>query len=156
MVALDHYTLDTWGRTPDSYPFLWALWLPGIFVAPTRALAPGAAAATAAIFTAEHILILLVLLGFGMRIPTFTPIPLLPALAIDLACAAFPVPRTSWLAAPFAGLAFAIVACAQEAAWMAWAVGRPWDPRSEEHTSELQSPCNLVCRLLLEKKKNMI
>src|SRR3989454_2054858 len=32
-----------------------------------------------------------------------------------------------------------------------------WDgcelARSEEHTSELQSPCNLVCRLLLEKKK---
>src|SRR2546426_5752726 len=36
-----------------------------------------------------------------------------------------------------------------------WALDR--DPflleRSEEHTSELQSPCNLVCRLLLEKKK---
>src|SRR5256885_10256454 len=34
---------------------------------------------------------------------------------------------------------------------------RPQDQlalRSEEHTSELQSPCNLVCRLLLEKKKN--
>src|SRR5256885_6729015 len=34
---------------------------------------------------------------------------------------------------------------------------RPWDGarrRSEEHTSELQSPCNLVCRLLLEKKKD--
>src|SRR5256885_6690966 len=33
----------------------------------------------------------------------------------------------------------------------------PWTSgcrRSEEHTSELQSPCNLVCRLLLEKKKN--
>src|SRR5205807_6359822 len=30
--------------------------------------------------------------------------------------------------------------------------GRP--VRSEEHTSELQSPCNLVCRLLLEKKKD--
>src|SRR2546426_6606668 len=29
---------------------------------------------------------------------------------------------------------------------------RGWGPRSEEHTSELQSPCNLVCRLLLEKK----
>src|ERR1039457_7215889 len=30
----------------------------------------------------------------------------------------------------------------------------PWIlHRSEEHTSELQSPCNLVCRLLLEKKK---
>src|SRR5256885_9566213 len=28
--------------------------------------------------------------------------------------------------------------------------------RSEEHTSELQSPCNLVCRLLLEKKKTEI
>src|SRR2546426_8482555 len=30
---------------------------------------------------------------------------------------------------------------------------RAHDERSEEHTSELQSPCNLVCRLLLEKKK---
>src|SRR2546426_6513493 len=29
----------------------------------------------------------------------------------------------------------------------------PPTARSEEHTSELQSPCNLVCRLLLEKKK---
>src|SRR5256885_9329867 len=29
----------------------------------------------------------------------------------------------------------------------------PYVDRSEEHTSELQSPCNLVCRLLLEKKK---
>src|SRR2546426_2258024 len=28
--------------------------------------------------------------------------------------------------------------------------------RSEEHTSELQSPCNLVCRLLLEKKKTLV
>src|SRR5256885_16970847 len=51
---------------------------------------------------------------------------------------------------------------------------RPWQPvpraacrrsgaaslrtrqRSEEHTSELQSPCNLVCRLLLEKKKKIV
>src|SRR5256885_13338257 len=31
--------------------------------------------------------------------------------------------------------------------------GELLDWRSEEHTSELQSPCNLVCRLLLEKKK---
>src|SRR5256885_7356186 len=30
------------------------------------------------------------------------------------------------------------------------------EKRSEEHTSELQSPCNLVCRLLLEKKKKKI
>src|SRR5256885_5894483 len=41
----------------------------------------------------------------------------------------------------------------------AWCSGRrvgcapPARSRSEEHTSELQSPCNLVCRLLLEKKK---
>src|SRR6266446_10703757 len=43
-----------------------------------------------------------------------------------------------------------------------WSCSRPlgtprhYEPRfgrSEEHTSELQSPCNLVCRLLLEKKK---
>src|ERR1039457_409820 len=37
-------------------------------------------------------------------------------------------------------------------------VGRPRHPigpRSEEHTSELQSPCNLVCRLLLEKNTNL-
>src|SRR2546426_8663210 len=33
---------------------------------------------------------------------------------------------------------------------------RVGDLRSEEHTSELQSPCNLVCRLLLEKKKNIL
>src|SRR5256885_16872121 len=32
--------------------------------------------------------------------------------------------------------------------------GKGAQQRSEEHTSELQSPCNLVCRLLLEKKKN--
>src|SRR5258708_16475056 len=30
---------------------------------------------------------------------------------------------------------------------------KPFEPRSEEHTSELQSPDHLVCRLLLEKKK---
>src|SRR2546426_8379963 len=35
-------------------------------------------------------------------------------------------------------------------------VGTSFLMRSEEHTSELQSPCNLVCRLLLEKKKKII
>src|SRR2546426_2510421 len=34
-----------------------------------------------------------------------------------------------------------------------WKTTDGGDSRSEEHTSELQSPCNLVCRLLLEKKK---
>src|SRR5256885_8731315 len=33
-----------------------------------------------------------------------------------------------------------------------WALCTSRSQRSEEHTSELQSPCNLVCRLLLEKK----
>src|SRR5256885_11900171 len=32
-------------------------------------------------------------------------------------------------------------------------IDAPQQDRSEEHTSELQSPCNLVCRLLLEKKE---
>src|SRR5256885_9616075 len=34
-------------------------------------------------------------------------------------------------------------------------IGTKNTTRSEEHTSELQSPCNLVCRLLLEKKKTL-
>src|SRR5256885_5620583 len=43
----------------------------------------------------------------------------------------------------------------RERAGLAWLSvrGRAGSERSEEHTSELQSPCNLVCRLLLEKKK---
>src|ERR1022692_3022547 len=40
------------------------------------------------------------------------------------------------------------------AIWNGW-IPRAQCWRSEEHTSELQSPCNLVCRLLLEKTKNM-
>src|SRR5256885_7118245 len=36
--------------------------------------------------------------------------------------------------------------------WPPRAAPPPFRRRSEEHTSELQSPCNLVCRLLLEKK----
>src|SRR2546426_1801624 len=38
-------------------------------------------------------------------------------------------------------------------ATMVSAISSSFLTRSEEHTSELQSPCNLVCRLLLEKKK---
>src|SRR5256885_2485694 len=37
--------------------------------------------------------------------------------------------------------------------WRNLPTNRQAESRSEEHTSELQSPCNLVCRLLLEKKK---
>src|SRR2546426_3096860 len=42
---------------------------------------------------------------------------------------------------------------AEGAAPFAHLFARHEGARSEEHTSELQSPCNLVCRLLLEKKK---
>src|SRR2546426_7270870 len=60
-------------------------------------------------------------------------------------------PRSSGRSAPPGSEAVALPAVARE----------PRGPppqiqaaqRSEEHTSELQSPCNLVCRLLLEKKK---
>src|SRR5256885_10864429 len=38
---------------------------------------------------------------------------------------------------------------------LVWGVDSLAVKRSEEHTSELQSPCNLVCRLLLEKKKKL-
>src|SRR5256885_11962792 len=39
--------------------------------------------------------------------------------------------------------------------WKLGEDGYSEEERSEEHTSELQSPCNLVCRLLLEKKKRI-
>src|SRR2546427_8351380 len=56
----------------------------------------------------------------------------------------------------------------ENGAWQEWLLARPEDlafvpdaiddvvARSEEHTSELQSQSNLVCRLLLEKKKNIL
>src|SRR2546426_9869440 len=47
-----------------------------------------------------------------------------------------------------------VAALREIAGRVADAIAIPKSPmRSEEHTSELQSPCNLVCRLLLEKKK---
>src|SRR2546426_7406481 len=51
--------------------------------------------------------------------------------------------------APFGG-AYLLIAGIEAALEFAQAFRR-----SEEHTSELQSPCNLVCRLLLEKKKKI-
>src|SRR3989454_6447684 len=46
-----------------------------------------------------------------------------------------------------------LLAVAQISGWRRLRRALEPRPRSEEHTSELQSPCNLVCRLLLEKKK---
>src|SRR2546430_10195508 len=59
---------------------------------------------------------------------------------------------------------FRSVGMDERAGWQSWrcpTCGTRWDlehfyaERSEEHTSELQSQSNLVCRLLLEKKKNI-
>src|SRR5256885_10028718 len=66
-----------------------------------------------------------------------------------------------WLFGILIWVTLALLSATQNATWRALS-GRPvnWlvivPNRSEEHTSELQSPCNLVCRLLLEKKKNRI
>lgn len=128
MVALDHYTLDAWGRTPDFYPFLLALLLPAILITAVRAIGPGAATGAAVIFTAEHVVILLVLLGFVMRIPTFSPCPILPALAVDLVTLAAGRRRDRAGTAVLAGIAFVLALAVVEAAWMAWVVGKPWPP----------------------------
>src|SRR5256885_8185436 len=64
----------------------------------------------------------------------------LGALAVLTGFAIYKPTQLSWLTALFGGFQAARY-------WHFWIV------RSEEHTSELQSPCNLVCRLLLEKKK---
>src|SRR5205807_9653048 len=56
-----------------------------------------------------------------------------------------PRSRVSWSAARTSGKAGQVGSERESAS--------PSSGRSEEHTSELQSPCNLVCRLLLEKKK---
>src|SRR5256885_6604810 len=58
--------------------------------------------------------------------------------------------------APWGGAAIRLVrlSATDRAAQLGGQAPQPVRPhRSEEHTSELQSPCNLVCRLLLEKKK---
>src|SRR5256885_10870600 len=60
-------------------------------------------------------------------------------------------PYTTLFRSPFmVSTTWALVAAVTGMWWKACWKAR----RSEEHTSELQSPCNLVCRLLLEKKKH--
>src|SRR5690349_21933019 len=46
--------------------------------------------------------------------------------------------------------------CSAPVLILVWKPVKPWQMRSEEHTSELQSRRDLVCRLLLEKKKNIV
>src|SRR5256885_12994609 len=56
-------------------------------------------------------------------------------------------------ALPISSHVLAAMSMPPEIAGSTMRVSLGWS-RSEEHTSELQSPCNLVCRLLLEKKKS--
>src|ERR1039457_3070384 len=76
---------------------------------------------------------LLNLFAFRSRTPAFRL-----ALSIPLSISICPI--LTYLLAHFLSMG---------AVWMLF--GASWLYRSEEHTSELQSPCNLVCRLLLEK-----
>lgn len=129
MVALDHYTLDPWGRTPEFYLFLIALMQPAILFTAIRAIGAGAATGVAVVFCLEHVAILLVLLAADMRIPTFSPFPLLPALAADCVVLALRARRDHAVTAAFAGLGFAVALTGMETAWMAWVASQPWDLR---------------------------
>jgi hypothetical protein len=123
-VALDHYTLEPWGRTADFYPFLIALVQPAILVAAVRSVGAGAAVTTAAVFAVQHVAIVMLLQAAGMRTPTFSPLPILPALVMDAVAA-----RSSRaVAAVTGGLLFALTLYAQEIAWMRWIVRAPWAP----------------------------
>src|SRR5256885_13162364 len=58
-----------------------------------------------------------------------------------------------WRRRPSSSPAFPRTTSRSTAGWVSRRRSTSSSCRSEEHTSELQSPCNLVCRLLLEKKK---
>src|SRR5256885_11754234 len=64
------------------------------------------------------------------------------------------LPICAWRAVPL-GVSIHLLARHMRRIWLVGLIGQEIAKasRSEEHTSELQSPCNLVCRLLLEKKK---
>src|SRR5256885_12611660 len=68
------------------------------------------------------------------------------------------LPRRDFLrqAGTLAGGAALYTQLGHHGAWAAGSDAPEKKERSEEHTSELQSPCNLVCRLLLEKKKTQV
>src|SRR5256885_7090053 len=94
------------------------------------------------------------------RSPLFPYTPLFRSWALDLARES----GDNRLMSPACVLtSMPIAACAAVVAWRAVIEAhtdaqkpvpiKRAGPRSEEHTSELQSPCNLVCRLLLGKKK---
>ena len=122
-VALDHYTLEAWGRTAGFYPFLIALLQPAILVAAVRSIGAGAAVKTAIVFSLQHIAILTVLQAAGMRTSTISPLPILPALAID----AVALCTGGGVVPILGGVLFTITLYAQESASMRWLTGEPWE-----------------------------
>src|SRR5256885_2400194 len=94
--------------------------------------------------------------------PPLFPYPTLSRSAAPAAVAAQAPAAEEHAHDPDAALASAAIPPADEAyGFFNGAPGMPQADgaqaiRSEEHTSELQSPCNLVCRLLLEKKKRSL
>src|SRR2546426_7769185 len=60
---------------------------------------------------------------------------------------AYAIDRVEWSLLLFFASLFVVMRGFEQTGAVAWI-----DRRSEEHTSELQSPCNIVCRLLLEKQ----
>src|SRR5256885_5213484 len=118
-------------------------------------------------FVAKELLLDAVFFFFNDTPPTeIYSLPLPAALPIlPVACAArrccramppMPCPRANGMPMAAPERASAIRRCARSARTTCGCCNWPGSSaraRSEEHTSELQSPCNLVCRLLLEKKK---
>src|SRR2546426_7982621 len=100
---------------------------------------------------------IILLHGFGETSHMW--LPLIPKLAINHRVIAPDLRGSGQSGVPDSGydkvtMARDIHALAQSHGWTSiQIVGHDIGLRSEEHTSELQSPCNLVCRLLLEKKK---
>src|SRR5256885_2315014 len=75
---------------------------------------------------------------------------------VDSMAGGMPTPSVPTRAQPLRSCSFTWAsACASHQAVVVLPLV-PVTARSEEHTSELQSPCNLVCRLLLEKKKKKL
>src|SRR2546426_4928046 len=98
-------------------------------------------AAAALDFLGKNFPAKLMAIGHSFGGQSFALIPGAERLAAVLAVGSQSGYWRHWRGAPRAGM------------WLLTHALLPGVSRSEEHTSELQSPCNLVCRLLLEKKK---
>src|SRR3989454_11824016 len=91
----------------------------------------------------------------GTFVTVMAAVPLCPSLVAVIVAELAATPVTDPLALTVATAALLVAQVTarplRAVPFESFGVAVNW--RSEEHTSELQSPCNLVCRLLLEKKK---